>query len=301
MFSRDKLKNVTNILSLTNDNVVGIDAIQKILTAVEQGDDYTLLTTILELCNKDQDLTFLKQIFTAIRYNPEIDNVTRGEFLYNDVLDSFSDNQLKAKSLLVKHLDDLNLLNKDTEVVIWGCWYGSILIPLLHDKVKKITAIDTDDATITVAQNQLLPDDVMSNVEWIAADIFEEYKAQYNTADIFINTSCEHMRPMSEWGPIGPKSIWKDNKFGIPDKCYTTPWWSRVNKNAHFAFTSNNMFNIEGHINCVNTIEEFKLQLPEGAEVLTEDKVSDLRGTRYMLIGKLNSNKVTMINENDFQ
>ena len=96
MFSRDKLKNVTNILSLTNDNVVGIDVIQKILTAAEQGDDYTLLTTILELCDKDQDLTFLKQIFTAIRYNPEIDNVTRGEFLYNDVLDSFSHNQLKA-------------------------------------------------------------------------------------------------------------------------------------------------------------------------------------------------------------
>ena len=47
------------------------------------------------------------------------------------------------------------------------------------------------------------------------------------------------------------------------------------------------MFNIEGHINCVNTIEEFKLQLPECAEVLTEDKVSDLRGTRYLLIGKL--------------
>ena len=39
MFSRDKLKNVTNILSLTNDNVVGIDVIQKILTAAEQGDE----------------------------------------------------------------------------------------------------------------------------------------------------------------------------------------------------------------------------------------------------------------------
>ena len=72
-----------------------------------------------------------------------------------DILDSFSDNQIKAKSTLVNELDKLNLLNKDTEVVIFGCWYGSVLIPLLYDKVKKITAIDSDNNVITLGKNRL--------------------------------------------------------------------------------------------------------------------------------------------------
>lgn len=292
MFNRDKLKNVTNILSLDNDKVVGVDVLFKILTAIEQKDDLTFLATILELCDKDQDLTLLKHIFTAIRYNPEIDNVTFGAYLEQDVMDSFSDNQLKAKSLLVNNLNKLKLLNKDTtEVVIWGCWYGSILIPLLHDKVKKITAIDSDDKVITLGQNQIFKESSkIDNVTWITADIFEDYRDVYDTADIFINTSCEHMKPMNLWGPIGPRSIWKDHPF-VPNwldhKTYKIPWWDRVKPTAHFAFTSNNMFDIEGHINCVNTMKEFKLQLPDGAEILVEDNVSDLRGVRYLLIGKL--------------
>jgi hypothetical protein len=47
------------------------------------------------------------------------------------------------------------------------------------------------------------------------------------------------------------------------------------------------MFDIPGHTNCVKHIGEFKLQLPDRAEVLIEDAVEDDRGTRYTLIGKL--------------
>ncbi len=46
------------------------------------------------------------------------------------------------------------------------------------------------------------------------------------------------------------------------------------------------MFEIEGHINCVNRLEEFKEQLPARAEVLFEEEVEDTRGTRYMLVRK---------------
>ena len=56
---------------------------------------------------------------------------------------------------------------------------------------------------------------------------------------------------------------------------------------AYFAFQSNNMFDIEGHINCVNTIEDFKKQLPNNAKVLIEDEIKDDRGIRFTLIGKL--------------
>ena len=54
-----------------------------------------------------------------------------------DLLDSFSPNQFKSKLKLVEHINKLNILNKDSEIVIFGSWYGSILIPAFYDKVKK--------------------------------------------------------------------------------------------------------------------------------------------------------------------
>ena len=237
------------------------------------------ITNILKVSNNDIDMELLYNVSNAMKHTPDS---------ADDILDSFSNNQYKAKSLLVNNLEKLNLLNKDTEVVIFGCWYGSVLIPLLHDKVKKIICIDADEHAITIGDNRLFP--TYDNVVWISADVFDKYRDIYDTADIFINTSCEHMRPMNLWGPIGPRSIWKEHPF-VPDwlehKCYKIPWWSRVKPTAHFAFTSNDMYDIEGHINCVNTIEDFKVQLPPGSEVLKEDSLADERGTRFMLIGKL--------------
>jgi SAM-dependent methyltransferase len=230
-------------------------------------DELTYIKNILKVSNQGGGLNFklLDSIFTIFEHEPD-----RKE----DIFDSYSENQFKAKSLLVNNLDKLDLLNKDTEVVIFGCWYGSILIPLLHDKVKHITCIDIDDQAITIGDNRLF--DNHNKITWITGDAFEKYRDMFDTADIFINTSCEHMLPMNEWGVMNKERGMK----------YKNPWWTRV-KPAHFAFTSNNMFDIPGHINCVNSIEEFKGQLPTEANVLVEDELEDERGTRYLLIGKL--------------
>ena len=225
-------------------------------------DELVYIKNILKASNiKKIDFSLLDNVFNVLEHEPD---------RKDDLFDSFSRNQYNAKNGLINHLDKLNLLNKDTEVVIFGCWYGSVLIPLLHDKVKKIICIDADEHAITIGDNRLFP--TYDKVTWITADIFKDYRDMYDTADIFINTSCEHMLSMKEWGP---------------PLIYKRPWWDRVKPTAHFAFTSNDMFDIEGHINCVNTIEEFKLQLPDSAEVLKEDSLVDERGTRFMLIGKL--------------
>ncbi len=184
-----------------------------------------------------------------------------------DLLDSFSPNQFKSKLKLVDHIDKLNILTKDSEIVIFGSWYGSILIPALYDKVRKITCIDKDPKVISRAKYELFKD---FNVDFITGDVFE-FRDSYKNADLFINTSCEHMKSMKEWGPA---------------PTYKNPWWDRVSP-AYFAFQSNNMYDIEGHINCVSSIEEFKYQMPDKAEILVEDRIVDDRGTRFMLIGKL--------------
>jgi hypothetical protein len=47
------------------------------------------------------------------------------------------------------------------------------------------------------------------------------------------------------------------------------------------------MYDIEGHINCVSSIQEFKDQLPNNSTILVEDEIKDTRGTRYMLVGRI--------------
>ena len=184
-----------------------------------------------------------------------------------DLLDSFSPNQFKSKLKLVEHVDKLNILTKKSEIVIFGSWYGSILIPAFYNKVKKITCIDQDAKVISRAKYNLFKD---FNVDFITGDVFE-FRDSFKNANLFINTSCEHMKSMKEWGPA---------------PTYKNPWWDRVSP-AYFAFQSNNMYDIEGHINCVSSIEEFKYQMPDKAEILVEDKIVDDRGTRFMLIGKI--------------
>ena len=158
-----------------------------------------------------------------------------------------------------------------------GGWYGSIFIPAFKH-VKKITLIDSDKEVINIATNRLFYD--YDNVEFICDDVFETFKEkQFKNVDLFINTACEHMRPMKEWGPLGPRSKHFNSKFGVP-VTRKEAWWERVAP-THFAFQSNNMFHIPTHINCCNTIEEFKEQLPNkefnGVEskVLVEDKIKD--------------------------
>ena len=185
-----------------------------------------------------------------------------------DLLDSFSPNQFKSKLKLVEHIDKLNILTKDSEIVIFGSWYGSILIPAFYNKVKKITCIDKDPKVISRAKYNLFKD---FDVDFITGDVFDKFRNEYGNADLFINTSCEHMKSMKEWGPA---------------PIYKNPWWDRVSP-AYFAFQSNNMYDIKDHINCVSNLEEFKKQLPDNAKVLIEDEIKDDRGIRFTLIGKI--------------
>ena len=191
------------------------------------------------------DLKLLQNIMEEVREN-------------KDLLDSFSPNQFKSKLKLINHIKDLDILNKDSEIVIFGSWYGSILIPAFYNDVKKITAIDLDPKVISKAKYKIFKD---YNVDFISKDVFDwaPDSSRIKKTDLIINTSCEHMPSMK--------------KLNLDTKSY-------------FAYTSNNMYDIEGHINCVSSIEEFKWQLPDNAKVIKEDRIVDDRGTRFMLIGK---------------
>lgn len=178
-----------------------------------------------------------------------------------DLMDSFSKNQFKSKGRILGLIDDLRL-DHAAEVVILGCWYGSILIPVLHTKFKRVTGIDIDAKAISASRHNLFKS--YENLELIAGDVFSLDLARYRDTTLLINTSCEHMMPMKSW-----------------------PFWKNLHRDAYFALQSNNMFGIDGHTNCVNSLDEFKLQLPENCIILAEDELIDDRGTRYTIVGKI--------------
>ena len=193
----------------------------------------------------DVDLQLFKNIMAEGRNN-------------TDLLDSFSPNQFKSKENLITHINNLGILDDKSEIVILGGWYGSILIPSFKN-VKEITLIDIDDNVVKIAKNRLF--NHYTNVDYITADVFnlDKHKSRVENADLIINTSCEHMKPMKEL---------------------------ELYSNSYFAFQSNDMFDIPTHINCVNDIEEFEKQMPVNAKIIIEDSIKDDRGTRFTLIGQ---------------
>ena len=192
----------------------------------------------------DVDLQLFKNIMAESRNN-------------TDLLDSFSPNLFKSKENLITHINNLGILDDKSEIVILGGWYGSILLPAFKF-VKRITLIDSDDNVISIAKKRLFKH--YENVDFITSDVFDiNRKGRIENANLIINTSCEHMKPMKEL-----------------ELCST----------AYFAFQSNNMFDIPTHINCVNDIEEFEKQMPSNTRIIIEDSIKDDRGTRFTLIGK---------------
>jgi len=195
----------------------------------------------------DVDLQLFKNIMAEGRNN-------------TDLLDSYSPNQFKSKERLIKLLKDQLILNTNFEIVILGCWYGSILIPSLKHS-KRITAIDINPTTISIAKNRLFSH--YENVDWITSDVFDENRyGRIKNANLIINTSCENMKSMKHLSAL------KESK-------------------AIFALQSNNMYEIHDSVNCVKSIDEFKKQLPDNAKVIVEDTIADDRGARFTLLGQL--------------
>ena len=197
----------------------------------------------------DIDLQLFKNIMQEGRTN-------------TDLLDSYSPNQFKSKERMVKLIRDQLIVSTNSEIVIFGCWYGSILIPAFKE-VKRITAIDINPTTISIAKNRLF--NHYKNVDFICDDVFKwaSDSSRIKKTNLIINASCENMKSMKEL---------------------------HLDTNAYFAFQSNDMYDNHDSVNCVKGLGEFKLQLPNNTKVLLEDKIQDDRGTRFTLIGKYKSN-----------
>ena len=200
--------------------------------------------------------------------------------------DAFTQGQLRSKLWLLKHLRDIDL----GTVFICAGWYGTLARTMFeNDRIhfNKIRSFDIDPKCAEVAD--------MINKQWNIKDF--KFKAStvdihnfewkgfhtpapsdgtsgnfyYDTIadnkivqmkdnpDTFINTSCEHIKNFTDWF-----------KLLLPGKLV--------------ALQSNNYFEIDDHVNCVNSLDEFKQQAPLN-NIIYEGSLELEKYTRYMIIG----------------
>lgn len=209
-------------------------------------------------------------------------NVTRIEA-------SLSEIEIRAKSALIRAIESRNLIDSKSTVVIWGSGYGSILIPYFESRVAKVIAIDKDDEVVRFAKNKLFRES--TNVDFITDDIFATHRSFYMTTNLIVNASCDYMRPMREWPWFQHGALATDRDFPkgsgdrIPSRkrVFNSP---KLATDVHFAFQSSNLVGVEGRINCVKSLDAFKLQLPSRAEVQHSDETEVEGGKVFTLVGK---------------
>ena len=109
----------------------------------------------LNVGKKTIDLNFVKAVVEEARKSePSISQ---------QLLDALSYTQFESKFKLIGYLYNTNILTKDTNITVLGCWFNIILASFLHKDVKVITGFDMDDSVIRVA-NRLFKNTLRENL-----------------------------------------------------------------------------------------------------------------------------------------
>lgn len=189
--------------------------------------------------------------------------------------DCFSRGQLESKLWLVKELSNLNI-DLGTVFLCAG-WYATLATMLFESNIKvdKVRSFDIDESCVDIAK--------VFNKPWV----MEDWKFQASIQDIkdidysmhtfmvnradgsacqliespdtIINTSCEHIENFAEW-------------YGL------------IPKGKLVVLQSNDYYEIEEHVNCVGSIEEFSVKAPMD-NILYSGEFDLPKYKRFMLIG----------------
>lgn len=177
-------------------------------------------------------------------------------------LESFWKGQVNSKVWLIEHLQKiLNAQQSKTTVVIHGGWNG-VLSSLLFNSninIKHITSVDIDPLCEEIANTINKQREIDGKFTAVTADMCTHvYDAQ-----VVINTSCEH----------------------ITQSQYNQ-WLLNVPEDSYIVLQSNNFFELEEHIRCAVSVDDFVKM--SNIQVLYKGELQTPKYNRYMIIGKPN-------------
>jgi len=180
-------------------------------------------------------------------------------FRMKDILDQYSSNQFESKIWAIDKLKEY-VFDSDLIVVIGG-WYG-LMSHMLCEAGIKNTIIDyeIDEKCIELHYRLKVHDNVLIEHE-DGFSIFDS-REQNGKDKVIICTACEHI----------------DN-----DDLYS--YISMKNPESRILLQSNNMYNIDSHINCHDSLEHFIDSLPDMKILYKGTKKIDSY-ERYMVIAQ---------------
>ena len=147
--------------------------------------------------------------------------------------------------------------------VMLGAWYG--ILPLiinwrLASPPRQMVCIDSDSAVCEAGARMI--GSLYANIEYCCADAMELDYNGLNTRylPVVINTICEHLPDLADW-------------------------WGRLPRGQLVVLQNNNYTECPDHINCVQSIGQFRQQCPL-SEILFEGVLHFPELDRFMLIGR---------------
>jgi hypothetical protein len=147
-------------------------------------------------------------------------------------------------------------------VVILGGWIGALAAVLLHDKrfdIERIVSIDIDPHCAPVALSLNATHVRAGRFDARTADMRElDYVAE--SADLLVNTSCEHVAGFDRW-------------------------YARVPAGQRLVLQSNDYVACAEHVNCVPDLAAFEAQAPMRERLFSGERAMR-RYVRFMLIGR---------------
>ena len=210
--------------------------------------------------------------------NPLFNNLRNAVDNYDaDLSDALSWGQLKSKRWLVTELESLDI--SLGTIFLCAGWYATLAAMLFQSKcnIDKIRSFDIDESCLQIAdtinRNQVKEDWKFKSITQDIMDIdYNKHEWQIwsntnnrmnypitDTPNTIINTSCEHIENFDEW-------------------------YAKIPSGKLVILQSNNFFEVDEHVNCVNDINEFKRMSPMNT-VLYSGELQLPKYYRFMLIG----------------
>ena len=180
-----------------------------------------------------------------------IDDITNDRQV-KSIINSVNDNQEKSKNWLLSKIDKYIWLIDNPKICVAAGWYGHLADKLKHFTKEKVLSFDKDPNTKFIG-NKLYKD------VWFKVMSIEDFK--FKKYNVVICTSCEHLN----------RNVIDD----MIDKCMP---------GTLIALQSNNYKEINDHINCSNSVDEFEKTLKLN-EVFFKDTLKFDKYDRYMIIG----------------
>ena len=270
------LSSIFRLSTVTNNNI----EIEDLRKSVIEGNLHSLFRIInhdelrkLILEDNIWSLWKLLSSYTDTQFVAALKNFQVNQIEIN--LDCLSQGQIKSKKWLIEEVIKLNL-DLGTVFLCAG-WYATLATMLFESSIKidKIRSFDIDPSCVSIAE--------IFNKPWVLED-WKFKSCTKNILDInydfytygvvrsngticelsdcpntIINTSCEHIE-----------------NFNI--------WYNLIPKDKIVILQTNNYGEIEDHINCSSSLEEFRTQTPMTTLLYEGELVLD-KYTRYMRIG----------------